>query len=181
MRELQLVDVMDLVAAYKDARYAAIVDGDALRLPLGRRAVDLEAYWPARRYGFITGWNPASVPQTDVANAAAHAALTARLDLADVPRLPAQAQDHEGLWAEIGWLVADMEDAALDRLGRDFGQAAVLAWPGGGPVRLRMLVPRPLRAPDDPLVEWAPAPGGTERPPGEARLAGTRQRKSLGA
>lgn len=185
MRELQLVDVMDLVAAYKDAQYAAIVDGDALRLPIGRHAVDLEAYWPARRYGFITAWNPASIPQTEAANAAAHSELTARLDLLGIARLPAQAQDHEGMWAEVGWLVADMEPPELDRVGREFGQAAVLAWSAGEPVRLRMLVPRPLQARDDACVDWAPEP--VERPsrprgsPGPTHAGGATPRKFLGA
>lgn len=157
MRQLQIVDAMELATAYADAEYAVVLDGDALRFRVGARATDLEAYWPAARYGFITAWNPASVPQPAATNDAADAALVSRLDAAGVARQPAQAYDRQGRWREAGWLVVDIEDRLLDVLAREFGQAGVLAWAFGEPVRLRMLLPRPLRADGDGYIEWAPA------------------------
>lgn len=156
MRQLQVVDAMDLALTYAAAEYAVVLDGDALQLFVGERADDIEAYWPVRRYGLVTAWNPASIPQPDAANAAANAALVARLDAAGIERHAAHAYDREGRWREPGWLVANVEDAALDRLGREFGQAGVLAWSFGQPVRLRMLLPRPYHARPHEFIDWAP-------------------------
>jgi hypothetical protein len=142
-RELRILDAAGLAAAYALAEYAVVLDGDALRLTVGERADDLEAYWPAQRYGFITAWNPRSAPQSDAANETANAALMARLDAIGAARQPAHAFDKDGQWREAGWLVADVEPSLLDLLGREFGQAGMLAWAFGEPVRLRMLMPRP--------------------------------------
>jgi len=157
MRELQIVNAAELAAAYARAEYAVALDGDALLLRVGRPAQDLEAYWPARQYGFITAWNPASVPHSDAANEAANAALLARLDAIGVPRHPAHAYDKDGHWCEAGWLVGDVDEALLDRVGREFGQAGVLAWTFGEPVRLRMLMPRPAQPVPEPCIDWAGA------------------------
>lgn len=146
MRELRIVDAAELAATYARARYAVVLDGDALSLRVGEPAVDVEAYWPLRRYGFITAWNPASVPHSEVANDTANAALGARLDAMALARQPAHAFDEDGRWREAGWLVADIEEGVLDRLAREFGQAGVLAWSCGERVRLRMMMPRPSRS-----------------------------------
>src|SRR5688572_10885378 len=79
MRELRIVDALELAAAYAQADYAVVMDGDALPLRVGQPAGDLEAYRPARSYALITAWNPASAPHPDSANEAADAALVARL------------------------------------------------------------------------------------------------------
>jgi len=152
-RELRILDAAGLATAYALAEYAVVLDGDALRLTVGERAHDLEAYWPAQRYGFITAWNPRSVPQSDTANETANAALVARLDALGVSRQLAHAFDKDGQWREAGWLVADVEPSLLDLLAREFGQAGVLAWAFGEPVRLRMLMPRPVSV-ELADVEW---------------------------
>jgi hypothetical protein len=157
MRELQIVTAAELAAAYARAEYAVVLDGDALALRVGELARDLEAYWPARRYGFITAWNPASVPHSEAANETADAALVARLDTIGVSRLPAHAYDKGGAWREAGWLVADVEESLLDLLAREFGQAGVLAWAFGEPVRLRMLMPRPHQPVHEASIDWAGA------------------------
>ena len=154
MRELQIVDAAELAATYARANYAVVLDGDALPLHVGEPASDVEAYWPVRRYGFITAWNPSSVPHSDSANETANAALLARLEALGAPRQPAHAFDDTGRWREAGWLVGDMEDTLLDLLGREFGQAGVLSWNFGEPVRLRMLMPRPPRAIDENWIDW---------------------------
>lgn len=152
-RELRILDAAGLATAYAQAEYAVVLDGDALRLTVGQRADDLEAYWPAERYGFITAWNPRSVPQSDAANETANAALIARLDAIGATRQPAHAFDPEGRWREAGWLVANVDPGLLDLLGREFGQAGVLSWASGEPVRLRMLIPGPTGA-DLAHVDW---------------------------
>ncbi|HEV8694266.1 MAG TPA: DUF3293 domain-containing protein [Lysobacter sp.] len=156
MRELQIVDAMELVAAYASAEYAVVLDGDALQLHVGAPASDLEAYWPAQQYAFITAWNPASIPHSDAANETANEALVARLDAMGLPRQPAHAYDRTGEWREAGWLVTDIDTCALDLLAREFGQAGVLAWRYGEPVRLRMLLPKPPHAEAGGQIDWVP-------------------------
>jgi Protein of unknown function (DUF3293) len=163
MRELQIVDATELAAVYAAAEYAVLLDGDALQLHVGDRATDLEAYWPAQRYGFITAWNPASVPHSEAANETANDALVARLDAAGIARQPAHAFDRQGQWREPGWLVADVDPHTLDLLARQFGQAGVLDWLYGEPVRLRMMLPRPPHADPDDLIDWAPPPDNHDR------------------
>lgn len=165
MRELQIVDAMELAAIYADAEYAVVLDSDALQLRVGTEATDLQAYWPAQRYAFITAWNPASVPHSDAANEAANAALVARLDAAGVARQPAHAYDREGEWREAGWLVADLDVRTLDQLARDFGQAGVLAWSYGEPVRLRMLLPKPPHARSPSHIDWTDSTPDRRTPP----------------
>jgi hypothetical protein len=154
VRELTIVDASELAAAFAQANYAVVLDGDALGMRVGERAVDVEAYWPLQRYGFITAWNPASVPHSDAANETANALLVARLDAMGLARQPAHAYDLTGGWREAGWLVGDIEPPMLDLLGREFGQAGVLAWEFSEPVRLRMLMPRPSKAAGFEHIDW---------------------------
>jgi hypothetical protein len=157
MRELHIVNAAELADAYAQAEYAVVLDGDALPIHVGEPARDMEAYWPASRYGFITAWNPASVPHSDTTNEAANAALVARFEALGAPRLPAYAFDKEGHWREEGWLVGDIGEALLDLIAREFGQAGVLAWTFGEPVRLRMQMARPGSAMPRGCIDWADA------------------------
>lgn len=154
MRELQIVNAVELAGTFAGAQYAVVLDGDAIALHVGERAVDVEAYWPMRRYGFITAWNPASVPHSDAANETADALLVARLDAMGLSRQPAHAYNVHGGWREAGWLVGDIDEALIDLLGREFGQAGVLAWSYGEPVRLRMLMPPPPKATTTGCIDW---------------------------
>ena len=154
MRELQVVNAAELALSYAAAEYAVALDGDALPLRVGRPARDLEAYWPASRYLFVSAWNPASEPHSDSANQAADERLVARLDAVGVQRHAAWAQDEAGQWREPGWLLADLDDGLANNLARDFGQAGVLAWRRGEPVRLRMLIARPENAERVEHTDW---------------------------
>lgn len=154
MHQLQIVDAAELAHAYATAEYAVALDGDTLSVRVGEPASDLEAYWPASRYAFITAWNPASEPHSDAANKAADTLLVAQLDAAGAVRQPAWAQDAQRGWREPGWLLADLEDHVLDVLAREFGQAGVLAWNRGEPVRLRMMMSRPQDAGDCDHTDW---------------------------
>ncbi len=149
MRTLTVVDALDLAAAYAGACYGAQVDDRTIDLRIGEPATELESRWPATSYAFITAWNPSSDPRPEEANQAADAALVARLDTLGAARRPAWAESPEGQWRERGWLLANVEDGAVNELGIEFGQAAILAWNAGEPVTVRMLVsdPRPQRVP----------------------------------
>lgn len=175
MRTYQVVNACELAAAYAAADYGVTLDGDAVDLRVGEPAGDLEAYWPAARYVFLTAWNPASEPHSDTANAAADALLVAQLDAEGIARQPAWASAPDGAWREPGWLLADVDDHRADHIAREFGQAAVLCWSRGEPVRLRMLVerPEPLQLaeavgrhtdwPGDPARDGQPGPAGSAR------------------
>lgn len=143
MRELRVVDASELASAYASAHYGVAMDGDTVRLRVGQAASDLEAYWPAERYVFLTAWNPASEPHSDTANETADALLVAQLDATGAQRLAAWSEAPDGGWHEPGWLLADLDEITTQLLAREFGQAAVLSWERGEPVRLRMLLERP--------------------------------------
>jgi hypothetical protein len=155
MRELHVVDAGELAAAYAAAHYAVVLDGDAISLRVGEPAGDVEAYWTARSYAFITAWNPASRPLSEQANNLADARLVARLQALELPFHPAWASDHDREWRESGWLVANIAPEVLDTLAIEFGQAGVLYWEHGEPVRLRMSLHRPDDCPGRPCVDWA--------------------------
>ncbi|UHQ21650.1 DUF3293 domain-containing protein [Lysobacter sp. 5GHs7-4] len=157
MREIQIVDAAELAALYAAAAYAVVVDGDAIALRVGEPTPDLEAYLPADTYVVISAWNPASEPRSDAANEAADAALVARLNAAGIARQPAWGSAPDGQWREPGWLLTDIDQAAADRLALDFGQAAVLCWRRGQPVRLRMLLAPPAAVGAAAHVDWAGA------------------------
>ena len=162
MRIYRVVNASELAAAYAAADYGVTLDGDTVRLRVGEPATDLEAYWPASRYVFVTAWNPASEPHSDTINESADALLVSQLDADGVARLRAWAQGPDGHWHEPGWLLADVDDHAADHLAREFGQAGVLCWTRGEPVRLRMLIQRPdpasPSASASPYTDW---PGET--------------------
>ncbi len=144
MRTLAIVDAMDLAAAYAAARYGVRADAGTFALQVGHPAPELEACWPARSYAFITAWNPASDPRPDEANHAADLLLTAQLDALGVERMPAWAESPDGRWHEPGWLLAQIDDVAVNELGATFGQIAILVWDAGEPVTVRMLMPDPF-------------------------------------
>lgn len=154
MRELQVVNAAELAIAYAVADYAVVLDGDTFALRVGEPAPDLEAYWPATHYVFITAWNPASEPRSDTANETADALLVAQLDAAGAMRQAAWAEDPNGDWREPGWLVADLDPATRDLLAYEFGQAGVLTWQRGQPVRLRMLMACPGNGRASASTDW---------------------------
>ncbi|MCE7031228.1 DUF3293 domain-containing protein [Lysobacter sp. GX 14042] len=161
MRELRVVDAMELAVAYAAAGYAVEHEGRGHPVRVGQPATPLEAARPAARYAFITAWNPASDPRPDDANEAADARLVARLDALGIERSPARAQSSDGRWREPGWLLYDAGQDTLLALAREFGQAGVLGWARGEPVQLYMLMGRPGRpAPDMPeaVIRWVEEP-----------------------
>ncbi|GAB3752069.1 DUF3293 domain-containing protein [Lysobacter olei] len=154
MREIQIVDAGQLATAYAEADYAVRLDGDTFRLKVGKPAGDVEAYWPADRYAFITAWNPASHPQSDAVNQSADSSLVAQLKAIAAPHQPAWAEDTTGDWRELGWLVTGLDPHMLDALAHEFGQAGVLHWERGQPVRLKMYLRRPPHISPVAHIDW---------------------------
>jgi hypothetical protein len=142
-----------LLKAYLDARYEVELAAGRVLLHVGQPAPALERALPAPCYALLTAWNPQSEPREDEANRAADADLQAELTALALTRLRAHGGDGVGHWHEPGWLVAGLEAAQADHLARRYGQAGILHWRHGEPVRLRMYGPRP---PGDlpPHVDW---------------------------
>lgn len=172
-----------LLTAYLGAHYRVYLDDRAwLALEIGQPApATLAQSLPATPCTLVTAWNPQSVARSREANDAADAALHAELDGLGVPVLRALAgQAHDdGVvpafgragprrdaseprsgqdWSEPGWLVGGLDTAATDALARRYGQAGILHWRQGEPVRLRMYRPPPAGHDRHPWVDWVPAP-----------------------
>ena len=76
---------------------------------------------------FITAWNPGSYVQPDVVNAAAQKRLHAALTEGGYPIIEGQGEDPDGNWVpEASFLVLGIGEADACRLGREFGQIAVV-------------------------------------------------------
>ena len=136
-------DAYTLAHAFSNARYRVETDDGTVEFRVGDRVPGLEARLPATDYAFITAWNPDAERSGAARNAAADEALAARLDASGAVRRRTWAQDAQGGHREAGWLVAGLPSDRIHALGLEFGQAGVLAWLRGEPVRLRMLVARP--------------------------------------
>lgn len=169
-----------LLAAYLGARYQVCLDGRAWSvLEIGQPApAALAEFLPATPCSLVTAWNPQSVTRSREANEAADAALRAELDGLGVPVLRALAgQAEDGFvpdfgragprrdapgpcprqdWSEPGWLLGGLDTAATDALARRYGQAGILHWRQGEPVRLRMYRPPPAGHDRHRWVDWVP-------------------------
>lgn len=132
-----------LLAAYLAARYRFELAGRWWPLVVGQLApAELVRAGPARSWSLLTAHNPQSVTRPPAVNAEANAALRAELEVCGHPVLPATASAADGGWEEPGWLASSLEDDEADALARRYGQAGILHWRAGGPVRLRMYRPR---------------------------------------
>lgn len=152
--DTQQDDPVALARAFASAVYRAELGGEPVEFHVGRVAGEVEGRLPASSYAFITAWNPEAERQPLRENASDDDALVSRLQAAGVEFRRTWAQDAQGGHREAGWLVAGLDAARADALGREFAQAGILAWLAGEPVRLHMLVPAPENAPALPHVDW---------------------------
>ena len=147
-------DPVTLAHAFATSRFGAELGGDPVPFRVGETAADIEARLPAQGYAFITAWNPEAEAQPIDENARDDDALVARLEAWGAQYRRTWAQDAQGGHREAGWLIAGIDAARADALGREFGQAGILAWNAGEPVRLHMLMPCPPGGADLPHVDW---------------------------
>ncbi|MFN0313900.1 MAG: DUF3293 domain-containing protein [Burkholderiales bacterium] len=89
----------------------------------------------ARCWGFITAWNPRSRVLPRWRNQGHNAVLRRELSRTGYRALPASS-DGPDYAAEIGFLVLNAGTSAIRRLGRKFGQNAVLGGARGAKARL---------------------------------------------
>jgi hypothetical protein len=148
-------DTAALAVAFTRAHYLVPELGTGGRVHVGVQATALESLRPARRYGFITAWNPDSATASRIDNDRADGELAAELDRLGIRRLRAHAQDDQGGHREDGWLVLVLPLPEIDRLAGRFGQDGVLAWRAGEPARLRLYHAEPADAAELLWVDWA--------------------------
>jgi hypothetical protein len=114
----------ELDRAYRATSYLA----GPLRLRIGRRNAALDAMLAERgeeTWAYLSAWNPGSEPVDDATNRVAHARLLAALQ----PRatLAGESRSDDGSWPpEASVLVLGIGREEAIRLGRAFGQAAIL-------------------------------------------------------
>jgi uncharacterized protein DUF3293 len=147
-------DPAALAAAFAKARYDVPELGDAGSIHVGTDARSLHAALGAKRYAFITAWNPDSESRSRVDNDRCDGELTSQLDRLGVRRLRAHATDAQGGHREHGWLALDLPVEELDRLARGFGQDGVLCWTPHEAVRLRLYHREPADAASTLWTDW---------------------------
>ena len=146
-------DPVALARAFAAARYRVETGAEPIEFGVGDHATEVESALPAPYYAFITAWNPDAESQPFRDNAASDDALVSRLDALGMDYRRTWAQAPDGGHREAGWLVAGLEPARADALGREFDQAGILSWCTGSAVRLHMLMAEPPGA-DLPDVDW---------------------------
>lgn len=155
MHPLSDVDIAGLARAYLAASYRWEADGTWHPLRIGAPAPELEARFPAADgFGFVSAWNPHSVPRTDAQNRVADEALQSVLEATGLPFRPGFSAAANRIWREPSWVAAGMPLRQLDRIGRRFEQLATLGWLRGEPVRLRMYARQPAGMPPLDFVDW---------------------------
>jgi len=90
----------------------------------------------ARRWAFITAWNPASVSLTRDENDRRQATLIALLSAHGYRAVNGRGMANDGAWSEESLLVLDITTRMARRLGRQFGQFAIVIGSRGATARL---------------------------------------------
>ncbi len=144
-----------LALDYAAAHYFVSIGHKEWLFGVGRPAADIERQLPADSYLFITAWNPAPGVASRADNMAADERLQGLIRNSALAHHSSLGSNAQGGAVEYGWLVLDAPLQTADRWALQFGQAAVLYWKRGEPVRLRMLWPRPDGSIDQSHTDWA--------------------------
>ena len=144
-----------LAVDYAAAHYFVSIGHKEWLFGVGRPAAEIERQLPADSYLFITAWNPAPEAASRADNLGADERLQRLIRTSALVHHTSLGSNAQGGAVEYGWLVLDAPVQTADSWARQFGQAAVLYWKRGEPVRLRMLWPRPDGSVDQPHTDWA--------------------------
>jgi len=148
------LDAAALATAFARAHFHLDAGSERIEAQVGQPCPDVERLASADAYGYVTAWNPYAEACDASTNMHADDKLAARLQALGVDHRRTWSEDAQGAHREAGWLVAGLFADRIDALGREFGQAGVLAWLSGEPVRLRMLMARPADAAEVECVDW---------------------------
>ena len=135
----------DLLAAYAQTDYVFVAHNTAYRMRVGgaHPAVATLMYrHGVRSAAFITACNPYSGLRSHVFNKLAQIRL--RRTLQTLPEVvaiyPGEGRDPQGQWpSEASFMVLGLEPRQAAKLGKRFGQNAVLSISMGGDVELQVL------------------------------------------
>ncbi len=123
----------DLLAAYRAAHYRVTGTATPFVLRVGRHSPELATLQLAHQVNcsaFITAWNPGSVVQPELINRAAQQRLESELTAMGRVLFAGVGDDASGQWrGEPSVLVLGLSRAEAERIGRSFGQRAIL-WSG---------------------------------------------------
>lgn len=130
----------ELARAYHATDYCVFLPVGECVLHIAQAAPALDAWLQAAGadcWALLTACNPASVRRPARENAAAQAALQARLKALAYPFLPGENRARTGDWpVEASFFVAGLPYAIARELARAFGQNAFLWAPAGEAPRL---------------------------------------------
>lgn len=132
----------ETVAAFEATDYLLMWNSEPYAMRIGQPAPAVVARWIAGHAAsgtawMITGDNPDAEPDVDAANQARRALLATLIDRSGIKTLPSVHRDPSGRWPdEHGLLIAGIDDGMAAALGRRLGQAAIVAVPAHGVVRL---------------------------------------------
>jgi hypothetical protein len=129
-----------LWAAYGRTVFVAKVDGQVLRIHIGLRTPALDEILMRRGLGtwaFITAWNPGSQELSRDANDARHRQLVDHVNRLGLPWFEGQGEPADSGWSpEESILLFGISAVDASRLGRSFGQNAIVVGNRGGEARL---------------------------------------------
>ncbi len=132
-----------LAEAYR--RTAYLIDAGPARFEIrhGRHHPGWDAFISREAPGLtdwamITAWNPRSErPADEAQNREAHARLERALRAAGARVFSGEGRGDDGTWpAEPTWTAVGLSREEALRLGRDFGQHAIVVGHVGGPARI---------------------------------------------
>lgn len=141
-----------LMKAYRATRYVirphAFTGGREWVLRVDARHAELDAALSAQgheAWAFLTAWNPGSQRQDKDANDEAQRRLKSELAAGGWRGVEAVGVAEDGGWSEDSLFVPGLPRAEAERLGRAYGQVAVLVGLVGEPAKLLFSTPSDVK------------------------------------
>lgn len=129
----------ELLQAFAATEYRVRIAGGEHVLHPGRRHASLDAALGNRAWAVVTAFNPQARRLDEAGNRRRQQELLAALAHTGQETHPAVNRDPEAAWPdEIAVLIVEIGMADLDKLAREFDQAAVVTGRPGEPARLRL-------------------------------------------
>lgn len=127
-----------LILAYQNTTYRVLIRGESIDIRIGYRQFRLDELLCGKPWAFISACNPGSVRTSD--NPERHRALLEKLDELGLERHPGTGVPDRGDWPpEESVLAAGIAEPEAIRIGREFGQNAIVCGEGGQAARLVMV------------------------------------------
>jgi len=131
----QALIVKALILAYHNTTYRVSICGEPIDIRIGCRQFRLDELLCGKPWAFISACNPGSVRTSD--NPERHRALLEKLDNLGYEHYPGTGIPDGGDWLpEESVLVAGISELEAIRIGREFGQNAIVCGEGGEAARL---------------------------------------------